>query len=215
MIPHKLHVIWIGDETKTPWHNIKTWQDKHDWPFKLWGNHELQTYKWQRQDIIDEYMRYKNYPAVADVMRYQILLDEGGFVAPADSVCLHNIEELLNTPAIAVYENEKVRPGLISPLYASTPGHPLPKALLDRMTMKYKGNRPRRPVFVTGNYFMQEVVESQDWNLTVLPSYTFTPIHFTGETYQGSDKVYALQTWGDTTSRGKGQGKYKPRQEWL
>lgn len=218
MIPKLLHIIWIGQESKTPWANIDSWKDKHpDWEFKLWGNKELEEYTWQRRDIIDEYLKYKTYPGVADVMRYQILLDEGGFVAPADSICLHNIEPLLEDhQAIAVYENEKVRPGLISPLYASTPGHDLSKALLNEMHMKYKAGKPRRPVFVTGNHFMKDTVRSRKWQgLKILPSYRFTPIHFTGETYQGNERVYAVQTWGDTTARGKGSGQYEIKSKWL
>lgn len=218
MIPHKLHVIWIGDETKTPWGNIDSWRDKHpDWEFKLWNNTDLEAYEWQRRDMIDEYLKYKNYPAVADVMRYQILLDQGGFVAPADSVCLHNIEPLLNCEALGIYENEKVRPGLISPLYASTPNHALPKTLLDEMHMKRDTTgKPHRPVFVTGNYFMKDIVNSRRWpGLIILPSFRFTPIHFTGETYQGDEKVYAVQTWGDTSSRGKGIGKYQVKKKWM
>ena len=213
-----LHTIWIGDESKTPYRNIDTWKAKHpDWKFKLWGNKELKEYKWERQDIIDEYLKYNNYPAVADVMRYQILKDIGGFVAPADSICLHNLEELLNHKAIGVYENEKVRKGLISPLMASVPNHELPTALLDNMQMKYDPhNKPLRPVWVTGNYYMRDMIKARHWDdLVILPSYTLIPIHFTGETYKGNEKVYAMQTWGDTTKRGKGIGSYTINPKWL
>jgi hypothetical protein len=40
-IPKKLHVIWVGDESKRPDHWIQTWRDKHPtWEFRLWGNTE-------------------------------------------------------------------------------------------------------------------------------------------------------------------------------
>jgi mannosyltransferase OCH1-like enzyme len=207
MIPKKLHVIWIGDDSKRPDRLLKTWQDKHpDWEYKIWGNKELNDYEWLKQSLMDVYLKETRYPGVADVMRYNILLNEGGFVHPADSECLHNIEPLIDCTALGVYENETVRPGLISPLYGAIPNHPLTKAIIDRLPdtppLAAKGTKERpskAPWQVTGNAHMQRVVESQNWQgLKILPSYVFNPVHHTGHTYKGTGKIYAKQLWGAT-----------------
>lgn len=222
-IVKKLHIIWIGSEDKTPWDNIETWQEKHpDWEFRLWGNSELEEYDWPRRVLLQSYLMEGRYPAVADIMRYKILLDEGGFVAPADSVCLHNVEPLLKGhTAIGVYENEKVRPGLISPLYYAKPDHPLVRALIDRLPdtpplaprpaiLHGKTVRNKAPWMVTGNAHMRRVVESQEWDgLRILPSYRFNPIHHTGERYNGNGRVYGVQQYASTTAAGIGIGKYE------
>lgn len=221
-IVKKLSIIWIGNEDKTPWANINTWKEKHlDWEFRLWGNNELENYDWPKKLLLKSYLDEGRYPAVADIMRYKILLDEGGFVAPADSVCLHNIEPMVKGyAAVGVYENEKVRPGLISPLYYAEANHPLTEALIDRLpdnppkaprpaVLNGKVVRNKAPWQVTGNKHMQRVIESQEWEgLKILPSYRMTPIHHTGETYKGNGKVYAVQQFGSTSEAGIGIGVY-------
>lgn len=217
-IPLKMHVIWIGDNSKRPDDLLQTWQDKHpDWEYKIWGNKELEEYDWQKKSLMNVYLREGRYPGVADIMRYNILLNEGGFVHPADSVCLHNVEPLIKgVKALAVYENETVRPGLISPLYAAVPTHPLTKAIIDRLPVTppraARGTRERpskAPWQVTGNAHMRRVVESQEWKeLTVLPSYRFNPIHHTGHRYSGKGKVYAVQQWQSTSEANIGVQEY-------
>lgn len=226
MIPKKLHVIWIGDESKRPDEWIKTWQDKHpDWEYKIWGNKELEEHDWINKGIIEQYLKEKRYPGVADVMRYQILYEEGGMVHPADSTCVNSINELMTAPAIAVYENETVRPGFISPLYASEPHGMFVKTLIDNLPdtpplaphQSRTIERPSKaPVQVTGNIFMKNIVENYTKltgrnladDLVILPSYTFNPIHHTGLRYEGNGKVYAVQQWGSTSEAGIGVQKY-------
>lgn len=214
-----MFVIWIGDESNRPDHLIDTWKEKHpDWNFRVVGNEEFYGREWKNQSLINVYLNEKRYPGVADVVRYELLYEEGGFCAPADSKCLHNIEPLFDDKhdAYGVYENEKVRPGLVSPLYACTKGNPLAKALVDNLPTrppKARGGTVTRPSKapwqVTGNAFMRKMIAREKYEgLMVWPSYRFTPIHHTGERYKGRGKVYAVQQWGNTSEAGIGVKKY-------
>lgn len=207
-IPKRLHVIWIGDDSKRPTKLIDSWKAKHGgWEYWEWGNDDLYSRKWKNQSLIDVYLKEKRYPGVADVMRYEILYEHGGFMHPADSECLHNIEPLLkDCDSLAVYENEKVRPGLVSPLYACTPHNAFAKVLVDNLPdappLAKNGTKERpskAPWQVTGNLYMKQMIEKHKTpGLKIVPSYTFTPVHHTGETYKGNGKVYAKQMWGTT-----------------
>ena len=77
MIPKLLHLIWVGDETKRPARCIQSWIDLHpDWTVKVWGNRELAERAW----INTEHMRAmatREWNGVADMMRWEILFDEG------------------------------------------------------------------------------------------------------------------------------------------
>ena len=221
-IPKKLHCIWIGDDSKRPDHLLKTWQDLHpDWEYRLWNNDDLYGREWINQSLIDVYLQEGRYPGVADVMRYEILYTEGGFLHPADSQCLHNIEPLFDNQhdAYGVYEQEEVRPGLVSPLYACAPGNAFAKALIDNLpnvpprALNGTPERPSKaPWQVTGNDYMRRMIKQQNYSgLKIWPSYRFNPIHHTGVMYKGTGKVYAVQQWGSTTDAGIGIKKYNWR----
>lgn len=204
MIPRILFVIWIGDESKRPDHWIDTWKSKHpDWEHRIYGNETLYGRTWKNQELIDCYISSNDWPGVHDIMRYELLEEHGGFCHPADSECLYNVEELLDDhTAYGVYENEIARPGLVSPLYACVPGHPFVK-LLNNNLPKHPGlNRKGDflpPWKVTGNLYMKKMIEKYpDPTLKLWPSYRFIPIHFTGETYKGDEKVYAVAKFGST-----------------
>lgn len=95
MIPKNIHVIWVGDESKRPDNCIDTWR-KHnlDWNIRVWGNNDLATYGWVNARHMDT-MQHRELNGVADLMRWEILYNEGGFVVDADSICLRPLPEWL------------------------------------------------------------------------------------------------------------------------
>jgi len=75
---------------------MQTWIDRHpDWHYTLYGNEYLASHNFQTKPQMEEYLRRGWYAGVADLLRYEILYREGGFLAEADSLCLHPIDELL------------------------------------------------------------------------------------------------------------------------
>ena len=206
MIPKTLHFIWVGDESKRPNRCIQSWRDQHPgWEVVVWGNAELQARPWLNRAHIDA-MAAREWAGVADMMRWEILFDLGGIVVDADSFCLQPLPEwLLECEAFACWENELLRPGLISNgTFGSRGRTPFLAALIndirmeatviDRMAWETVG-----PLRLT-----------QTWkkfgysNLTLLPSHFFIPRHFTGAEYTGGGPVYAQQEWGSTLRKYEG-----------
>jgi len=200
VIPRTLHVIWVGDESKRPDNCIATWREHNpDWTLRVWGNEELASYGWVNARHMRE-MAGRELNGVADLMRWEILYNEGGFVVDADSICLRPLEPwLFEGEACACWENELVRPGLIAAGYvASKPENPFfgqiildlqkEPTVVDRMAWQSVG-----PLFLT-----ESVRRHRYGGLTIWPSHCFIPRHFTGQEYDGGGAIFAAQAWGST-----------------
>ena len=199
-IPRIIHVIWVGDESRRPDNCISTWkQHNPDWTVKIWGNAELGSHGW----INAKHMRTmskRELNGVADMMRWEILYEEGGFLVDADSVCTRALDDwLLEQEAFACWENELVRPGLIAAGYVATvPENPFIGQIIQDIqalptithAMAWQTVGPQR---ITDAYFKYRYS-----NLTILPSQFFIPQHFSGIEYTGGGTVYATQEWGST-----------------
>lgn len=200
MIPKTLHIIWIGDESKTPNNCIRTWiHHNPGWSVRVWGNNELANTAWLNVHHMSQ-MAARELNGVADMMRWEILYNEGGFLVDADSVCLRPLDDgLLDCEAFACWESEIARPGLIAAGYfGCCPANPFvhqiamdiykePSVIQD---MAWKTVGPQR---LTDSYRRY-----QYQTLRILPSHYFIPEHFTGVVYQGPGPVYAHQEWGST-----------------
>lgn len=200
MIPKTLHFIWVGDESKRPDNCIQTWaQHNPDWTIKVWGNASLVESGWVNAQHMRE-MSKCELNGVADMMRWEILYNEGGFVVDADSVCVRPLDdELLDCEAFACWESEIARPGLIAAGYVACSAdnpfvgqividiHNEPTVVND---MAWKTVGPTRLTEAYRRYAYHA--------LKILPSHYFIPEHFTGVRYQGSGPVYAHQEWATT-----------------
>jgi mannosyltransferase OCH1-like enzyme len=200
MIPKTLHVIWVGDESRRPDSHIQTWVDKNpSWKVCVWGNEDLATYGWINAHHMRE-MATRELNGVADMMRWEILYHEGGFLVDADSTCVRALDDhLLEHEAFACWENEIARPGLIAAGYvAAHAENPFigqiikdiqaEKTVIDDMAWRTVG--PLRLTEAHRKY--------QYSGLSVLPSHYFIPEHFAGTKYTGTGPVYALQHWAST-----------------
>ena len=195
--PKVMHCIWVGPKP-APMKWIDTWKEKHpDWEYILWDNDKVFSRTWINQKHVDFYREKEIWHGLADVIRYEILYEYGGFLHAADSECLRPVDELIDDhDAWGVYENEKVRPGLISPLYACRKGNGFAWKLIQGLKAKKEVGEPW---MTTGNLYMKEMVEkANDPKVKIFPSYYFSPKHYTGEEYKGDFKPYARQFWGST-----------------
>lgn len=200
MIPRTLHIIWVGDESRRPDNCIATWRALNPgWTVKLWGNAELEGREWVNGAHMCA-MAQQELAGVADLMRLEILYEEGGFLVDADSVCVRPLDDaLFDCEAFACWENEIDRPGLIAVGYlASIPKNPFigqmildirnEESVVDRRAWKSTG--PQR---LTDSYRAYRYQA-----LTIYPSHYFIPDHFAGHVYTGKGPVYARQLWGST-----------------
>ena len=203
MIPKILHFIWVGDLEKRPNRCIQSWVDLNPgWTIRIWGNSELNGRDWINSRHIRE-METREWNGVADMMRWEILFDEGGVLVDADSYCLRALPDwLLECEAFCCWENERARPGLIAAGYFGTvPRNPFlallvegirtKETVIDRMAWETVGPRHLTETWQKSGYD----------NLTILPSHFFIPRHFTGVEYTGAGPVFAQQEWGSTLHR--------------
>lgn len=199
---HKhIHIIWIGDETKTPLHTIRTWAEQNpSWTLHLWGNQHMAECDWTNQKHIDTFLAEKNMhylSGIADIMRYEILYACGGFYVDADALCTRPLEDwLFDSSFCASWENEHARPGLIANTYMySTPQNPL---LLDIIHTIHNTShitadnvwKMTGPAVLTNNFHRTDC--------TIWPSHYFIPSHFEGPNYQGNGHVFARHEWSST-----------------
>ena len=199
-IPKQLHLIWVGDDTKRPDNCIRTWADTNpDWIVKLWGNDDVRERTWANARHMAA-MWDRELNGVADLMRWELLYTEGGIVVDADSVCVRPLDDwLLESEAIACWENELTRPQLIAcNMVGSVPENPFfgriiedlhaRPSVVDDMAWKTVGPMCLTEAFLKYRYT----------GLTILPSHLFIPDHFSGVHYSGGGLVYARQEWAST-----------------
>lgn len=200
MLEKKLTHIWIGPK-KQPFYWMDTWKNKHpDWNYRVLGNEEYTDTNWELQAQMDSYYRRGMYNGVADMIRYEILYKEGGLLPPADSICYHNISELLTEDkdfCYTVYENEIVKPGHVSPIYACDKENSFIKKLITNLKNLDPDNM-KLPWEETGNIFVAKMISICKPKIKIWPSHYFIPEHYTGVRYKGNDKIYAHQLWGTT-----------------
>lgn len=207
-IPKRLGHIWIGDRPP-PLDWMNTWREKHpDWDYQLYDNAYLASRRWQNQELIVEYFRRGQYAGVADLMRYEILLDRGGFLPEADSVCLRPCDGLFpKATAYTVYESEERKPGLVSPFLAAAPGHPFLDLITRDCATRYTPETLQVPWRSVGNRYLMLRIAEHAPDIEVFPSRYFVPGHKSGRLEDAPEDAYAFQYWGTTKGL---YGAYRP-----
>jgi hypothetical protein len=201
MIPKVMRHIWIGP-FPPPQEWLQTWIDAHPtWRYELIDNAYITSRRFRNQAHINAYFRRGKFAGVSDLIRYEILAESGGFIAEADSICLHPVDELVQEPrAYSVYEHQGGALGMISPFLACEAGNPVLQAVvaelgrLDPLEMKM-------PWVTTGNGFLRRFLAKNPAlkkETTIFPSHYFIPEHYKGDVYTGSDRIYARQMWATT-----------------
>lgn len=211
-IPKTMHFIWIGDESLCPHNCIKTWQVSNpDWEIKIWGNHELENIDWINKEHMQTLYNHKRYSGVADLLRWEILYQHGGFTIDADSVAINPIPDWLNQcELVCCWENEIVRPGLLSNGFVgSKQGINLIKTMIDSIKSRknihdrfiwYKLKRKKLSSWeTTGPMLLTQAIQHHQYNnASILPSHFSLPIHFKGLKYTGTGPVICSQLFSGT-----------------
>ena len=199
-IPKILHTIWVGDNSKRPDNCIQTWVDRNPgWKVRVWGNEDLANIGWVNAHHMRE-MSTKELNGVADMMRWEILYNEGGVAVDADSICVRSLDDwLLESEAFACWENELVRTNLIAcGVMGTVPQNGFfgqivldikeEQSVTQELAWKTVG-----PLRLTKSYFKYAYN-----GLSIFPSHFFIPDHYSGSHYEGTGIVYARQEWAST-----------------
>lgn len=195
-----IHIIWVGDESKRPEACIASWREMNPtWEIKIWGNKELLENKWINAEKIKE-MFPRELNGVADIMRYEILFNFGGFVVDADSFCVRSLDDHLFEPSLFLcYENEIARPGLIAAGYFySMPRNLFVSTLIQKIYNTTSVTSHKAWITVGPQLITNTHNEKKHSDITIYPSHYFLPVHYTGIKYTGTGQIYAKQFWGST-----------------
>ncbi|WP_051909973.1 glycosyltransferase family 32 protein [Paenirhodobacter enshiensis] len=204
-IPRRLGHIWIGPKpAPTVW--MQSWPEKHpDWSYTVFGNETLTGYPFRLRKLINEYVARGAWAGAQDMMRYELLHAFGGFMADADAICLHPVDELLHgASAFTVYDRPETDPFRgVCPILACAPGDPFVGAVIDRLATLEPWEL-RKPEVSTGNRFLMRMIRELAPGpeaLHIWPTHYFIPWQKSAPDvwYDGPDTIYAEQKWGTST----------------
>lgn len=198
MIEKKISIVWVGPH-RPPTEMIESWAKKHSdkWLILPWKDHT----GWVNQEQINARARRNEWNGVADCMRYEILYKYGGFAVDADSECLKALDAgpedfLSSETAVACYESETARPGIIGCGFLGAPaGHPFFKACMDDVATQDPGLMAWKAV---GPQCVGRVAAKMPDAIKVFPAKLFNPVHYTGAKAPGNQEPFASQGWGST-----------------
>jgi hypothetical protein len=196
-IPKIIHRAWFGPKPM-PLKWMRSWEEFNpDWECRLWTEKDIDKENFINRKHIDYYMSSGVWHGAKDVCQYEILHKYGGVFMDADAECLAPIDELFynDFDSYSVWENETVRPGLISPLLAAVQGSVFAAELIEGLRQKETVGEPWK---TTGNQYMGEMYRQTKANVKIFPSHFMIPEHFTGVKYTGPDKIYARHHFGTT-----------------
>ncbi len=223
-IEKKIHQIWVGDKPK-PKKWMDTWVEKHpEWDYTLWDNERIKELDIKNKEQFEMYWDRKCWHGVADIIRYEILYEFGGFMPGADSECLIPIDELFedNKELYAVCTSAEVKDWAredgkemdhlpvflrkydkqrIAPIYAGKKGNSFLDILIKEISLIKEFGAPWK---TTGNELCTTLVKKHNPDITIWPKHYFIPTHpkTAGSRiitkYIGKDKIYAKHFWGTT-----------------
>ena len=197
-IPKIIHQIWIGPKTP-PTKFMDTWKNKHEkegFEYIRWTEAEMEK-RGFRSKLTEKVNEMEEINGKADILRWELLYEYGGFFVDADAYCIKPVTYLVEKyKAFVGYENEHIRgAGWVGNGYddvlAST--HPLiatgtmafpPKHEIPRLAIEWiknndiNFNRTGKMAWRTvGPGLLTRLYHGQKWNdVTVLPSYYFLSI---------------------------------------
>jgi mannosyltransferase OCH1-like enzyme len=196
VIPRIIHQIWIGPKPRPV-----EWMDT--WPllnstcrYVLWDDDRCGRFPWKNDRKIREHVELAG---KADLMRYEILERFGGVFIDADAECVKPLNDLFfRNDSFACWENEEVRPGLISNgVIGACTSNGFMRELV--RAAGHVDVRIARAWATTGPNFFTLVWRALKWEkLHIYPSHYFIPKHYTGVSYDGPGPVYADQHWLST-----------------
>jgi hypothetical protein len=200
MIPKILHIIWIGDESRRPDQLIDSWRLHHpDWDVRVWGNEQLLQTDWRCRHRLHG-LGERDCAAVADAMRWEILLQHGGVCVAADSVCLRPLDPaLLDLEAFTCWENEVVAPGQLCAAYVGcTPGNPLIAKIVQDIAHDTELAQQSISDAVGSGRLTRTWRDMAYDALTVLPSACFVPRHPRAASSALSIEPFACELWASS-----------------
>lgn len=151
-IPKKIHQIWLGGDLPDKYlHYSLSWLKYHPtWEYRLWGDDDIDSIKMINRHLFN---KAPNLGMKSDILRYEILNQEGGIYVDTDFECLKSFDNLLNLEFFTGISYDDIFVSYIG-LLAARPNHPIIQNCINDLVDIYMGKRPRYIMESTGpQYF--------------------------------------------------------------
>ena len=183
-IPKVIHFIWLGKPIPK-WYEevIDDWKQKNtSFDIKLWGNEE--SYKFIKDKFsFETFSKSKNFGVKSDVLRYEILKDQGGLYVDTDFLCLSSEFDKLHDSfsfyaGICLEKVVQINNGIM----ASVPNHPILDACIQQASEEkfmHISCPQTRVLYQTGPWLLtkaiMEYLKEERNDTLIMPSQTFHP----------------------------------------
>jgi len=177
-IPKKIHQIWLGSELPEKYKRLTdTWRQFHpEWEYRLWTDKDVDSITLEKRNIFNA---CNNNGMKSDILRYEILRQQGGIYIDTDFECLKPFDDLIYLDfftGIAYDSNVILYNGLI----ATVPHHPVIEMCASSLNTSYRGNDAMGIIEATGPYyftrcFLSSVTKDTD-GVVAFPMGFFYPL---------------------------------------
>lgn len=190
-IPKIVHQIWLGSEVPKKFSSwMSSWINMQGWEYKLWTDKEVVNFPLHNRNLYDN---AKDYGEKADILRYEILYQEGGLYTDVDFENINtDLFDLLNCSfdfyaGLEPMEHRQPINSLLvgNAIFASIPGHPLLERVIADMSVHYNQHGTEWAVMATGPvYFTQkfneynQLADANYRNIILPPTFLF-PLTYT------------------------------------
>jgi inositol phosphorylceramide mannosyltransferase catalytic subunit len=168
LIPKVINRVWLGPAPvpKAFERYAETWRRHHpDWEVRLWRDHDLPPLSCQ-----EEFDRVKSFKVKYDIVRLELLRQEGGVVMDMDVEALRPIDPLLD--GVEAFVGQTTFSGRIgNQVLGAIPNHPLwehaVRRLSDTVGVATTASQQAGPAFVS------RMVKERPKGVHILPRDTF------------------------------------------
>ena len=197
----KIHQIWLGGELPErfkKWCN--TWREFHPhYEYQLWTDKDVDSINIERRDAFNS---ATNLGQKSDVLRYEILRQQGGIYVDTDFECIRPFDDLLFLDfftGISTDAHAQMYIGILG----SVPNHPVMNRCATNVKL-YSGNNGDKIMDATGPYYFSrcffETVNKDTKGVVAFPMDFFYPFpgkeRFTDKAYTYVRPVsYAIHHW--------------------
>ena len=193
------HLCWFGPHDP-PQAMMDTWVKMN--PGLIWSVWKDHT-GWKNQEQINARAARNEWNGVCDVIRPELLVRYGGIVVDADSECVKPLEEgdfFEQETAIACFESESVRPGMVACGMLGAPrAHPFFEACIEEIAQAPVNEMAWKAV---GPAMMTRMAQKHPDLIKVYPAKSFVPTHYSGAVAPGDFPTFAKQYFGSTKGYG-------------
>lgn len=190
VIPKKLHLVWIGEDGTRPEAAIDTWRQANpEWDIRVWNNADLAAGEWSNRDHLKAMLAH-DLGGVMTLMRYEILLAEGGVAADALSIARQPLDDWLRCEDFACWVDEHDQPGMISAGFlGAEPGSAFLQRLLNDLRQQ-PSLTDRAVEESVGSWQITRTWRAGRFPLALYPSHFFASTVDDICTYTGSGIVF-------------------------